>query len=260
MNILFVGDIVGACGRNIFLNSLPEIRLQENIDAVIVNGENAAHGRGISQNISDAFFDAGVDVITMGNHVWNNNDIFKIFQTSNRVIRPANLPESNPGSGSAVFEAKGEKVGVINLIGRVFMEPCDSPFYAAKREIVLLREQGCNIIIVDMHAEATSEKIAMGWYLDGSVSAVVGTHTHVQSADEKILPKGSAYITDVGMTGPYYSVIGTKRQIIIERFTTGLPQKFEVADGGGQFNGVIIDIDEQSGKSNSIKRISFTDF
>ncbi len=260
MKILFTGDIVGSCGRAMFLSSLPEIRLQNDIDMVIVNGENAAHGRGISKIVADSFFDASVDVITMGNHVWNNKDIFSILNETSRVIRPANLPSENPGKGSVAVDIGGIKVGVINLLGRVYLDPCDNPFDAAIREVQNLKDEGCNIIIVDMHAEATSEKVALGYFLDGKVSAVVGTHTHIQTADEKILPKGSGYITDVGMTGAYHSVLGMDRKIIIDRFVTSLPQKFELADGGAQFNGVILDIDEKSGKCRSIKRLSFTDF
>ena len=261
MKILFTGDIVGVCGRDIFLSSLPEIKLQNDIDMVIVNGENAAHGRGISQIISDSFFDAGVDVITMGNHVWNNKDIFDILKTTSNVIRPANLPSSNPGKGSVCLNIGDVKVGVINLLGRIYVDlVCDNPFEAAEREIQSLQKQGCSVIIVDMHAEATSEKMALGYFLDGKVSGVLGTHTHIQTADEKILPKGTAYITDVGMTGPYHSVLGMDKKIIVDRFVTGLPQKFELAEGGAQFNGVILDIDEESGKCRNIKRLSFTDF
>lgn len=260
MRILFVGDIVGACGRGIFLSLLPEIRLQQDIDMVIVNGENAAHGKGITANISDDFFDAGVDVITMGNHVWNNKDIFEILEYNKRVIRPANLPKSNPGGGSVAVEVGGIKVGVINLLGQVYLDPCDCPFEASEREIARLKEQGCGIIIVDMHAEATSEKAALGWFLDGQVSAVLGTHTHVQTADEKILPKGTGYITDVGMTGAYNSVLGMDKSIIVERFVTKLPQKFQLAEGNAQLNGVIMDIDEADGKCKKIERLSLNDF
>ena len=226
---------------------------------VIVNGENTAHGKGITLNISEELFEAGVDVITMGNHVWDNKDIYQILDYNSRVIRPANLSAAAPGRGSTVCEAGGVKVGVVNLLGQVFMDPCDNPFAAAEREIALLKEQ-TDIIFVDIHAEATSEKMAMGWFLDGRVSAVLGTHTHIQTADEKILPKGTAYITDAGMTGAYYSVLGMDRKMIVDRFVTKLPQKFTLADGGAQFNGVVLDIDEASGKSRGITRLSFTDF
>lgn len=260
MKILFTGDIVGSCGRDIFLSSLGEIRLQNDIDMVIINGENSAHGRGISRTICDDFFDAGVDVITMGNHVWNNKDIFEILQDTPQVIRPLNLYEGSPGKGSVIVNIKGTKVGVINLLGRVYLDPCDNPFVAAEKETKALKDAGCSVIIVDMHAEATSEKVALGHFLDGKVSAVLGTHTHIQTADEKILPKGTAYITDVGMTGAYHSVLGMEKNIIVERFLTGLPQKFELAEGGAQFNGVIMDIDEKSGKCLKIERLSFKDF
>ncbi len=259
MKILFVGDVVGAPGRDMLYSALGEIRSQRDVDMVIVNGENAAHGKGISRIICDDFFDAGVDVITMGNHVWQNKDIFKILETEKCVIRPANLSKNVPGNGSVSVKIGDTLVGVVNLLGRVYLDPCDSPFDAATCEVEKLKDEGCSVIIVDMHAEATSEKMALGWYLDGNVSAVLGTHTHIQTADEKILPKGTAYITDVGMTGPYYSVLGMDRKIIVDRFVTGLPQKFELADGAGQFNAVMLDVDEASGKCRSIERISFAD-
>lgn len=259
MKILFVGDVVGSVGREMLYSALDEIRSQSEIDMVIVNGENAAHGKGISRVICDDFFEAGVDVITMGNHVWQNKDIFKILETEKCVIRPANLASGVPGNGSVSVKVGGVLVGVVNLLGRVYLDPCDSPFEAAVREVQKLKDEGCSVIIVDMHAEATSEKMALGWYLDGSVSAVLGTHTHIQTADEKILPKGTCYITDVGMTGPYYSVLGMDRKIIVDRFVTGLPQKFELAEGAGQFNAVIMDIDENSGKCRKIERVSICD-
>lgn len=259
MKLLFVGDIVGACGREVFYRQLPQLRQEHSIDMVIVNGENTAHGKGITLNISEELFEAGVDVVTMGNHVWDNKDIYQILDYNPRVIRPANLPAQAPGRGSVVCEVGGVKVGVMNLLGQVFMDPCDNPFAAAERELALLNEQ-TNIVFVDLHAEATSEKMAMGWFLDGRVSAVVGTHTHIQTADEKILPKGTAYLTDAGMTGAYYSVLGTDRKVIVDRFVTKLPQKSVIADGAAQLNGVVLDIDEASGKSRSITRLSFTDF
>lgn len=258
MKILFVGDIVGACGREAFYRHLPGLRQEHALDMVVVNGENAAHGRGLTLNISEEFFEAGVDVITMGNHVWDNKDIFQILDYNPRVIRPANLPAGNPGRGSVVCEAGGVHVGVLNLLGQVFMDPCDSPFAAAERELEALRKQ-TDVILVDLHAEATSEKMAMGWFLDGRVSAVVGTHTHIQTADEKVLPKGTAYITDVGMTGAYYSVLGTDRKIVVDRFVTRLPQKFALADGAAQLNAVVLDVDETTGKSRSIVRIAIAE-
>ncbi len=260
MKILFTGDIVGACGRDIFLSSLPEIRLQNDIDMVIVNGENSAHGRGMSSTVCDSFFDAGVDVITMGNHVWDNKDIFNILNDTSRVIRPTNLATTTPGHGSVAVSVGDVKVGVINVLGRVYLDAADNPFEAAERELEALKKQDCRIIVVDMHAEATSEKVALGYFLDGKVSAVVGTHTHIQTADEKILPKGTGYITDVGMTGAYHSVLGMDKKVIIDRFLTGLPQKFELADGGAQFNGVILDVDEANGQCKDIKRLSFKNF
>lgn len=259
MKILFAGDVVGSVGRASLYSALDEIRSQKSIDMIIVNGENAAHGKGISRVICDDFFEAGVDAITMGNHVWQNKDIFRIFDEETSIIRPANLSSAVPGKGSVSIRVGDVLVGVVNLLGRVYLDPCDSPFDAADREVEELKKKGCSVIIVDMHAEATSEKMALGWYLDGRVSAVLGTHTHIQTADEKILPKGTAYITDVGMTGAYYSVLGMDRGIIVKRFVTGLPQKFELADGAGQFNGVLLDIDETSGKCRKIERLAFAD-
>lgn len=259
MKILFVGDIMGQCGRRMLFKSLDVLYRKYEFDAIIVNGENAAHGKGISVSICNDFFSMGINGITMGNHVWNNSEIYKIIDSGENIVRPANLSRLCPGRGSMVIEAANKKIGVLNLLGRVGMQPpCDCPFEAADREIKKLKQQ-TDIIIVDFHAEATSEKVAMGYFLDGRASAVLGTHTHIQTADEKILPKKCAYITDVGMTGAYTSVLGMDKDIIIKRFTTGLPQRFEPADGGAQLNGVIIDIDD-NGDALDITRINITDF
>lgn len=249
---------MGQCGRRILINSLDKLYRKYNFDAIIVNGENAAHGRGISCAICDEFFSIGIDAITMGNHTWNNNDIYKIIESGQNIIRPANMSNLAPGKGSIVINVGNKKLGIINLLGRVSMEPCNCPFEAAEREIEKLKTQ-TNTILVDFHAEATSEKIAMGYFLDGKVSAVVGTHTHVQTADEKILPKKCAYITDVGMTGAYTSVLGMDKDIILKKFTTGLPMRFEPADGGAQLNAVFIDIND-NGEAENIERINITDF
>ena len=259
MKLLFIGDIVASCGRNMLAKNIDQIRNSFHIDMVIVNGENAAHGRGLTFNIAEELFEVGADVITTGNHVWNNKEIYSILECNPNVLRPANLPESNPGKGVVIYELGNRKVGVINLMGRTFMEANNCPFEAADRAIAQLRQQ-TNVIFVDFHAEATSEKMALGWYLDGRVSAVVGTHTHIQTADEKILPQGTAYLTDAGMTGAYYSVLGMERKIIIERFRTHLPQRFELADGAAQLNGVVVDIDDESGHALEIQRINLTDF
>lgn len=257
MKILFVGDIMGNCGRTMLFKSLDRLYRSFGFDALIVNGENSAHGRGITKTICSEFFNIGVNAITMGNHVWNNKEVFKAFDEYDSIIRPANLNKSLPGTGSTIFEAaNGESVGVINLIGRVSMEPVDCPFEAADREIEKIKKH-TDTIIVDFHAEATSEKVAMGYYLDGRVSAVVGTHTHIQTADEKILPNQTAYITDVGMTGPYNSVIGMGKDEVIQKFLTGLAPRFEPAEGMAQFNGVVIDT--ESGKAKKIERINIVE-
>lgn len=257
MKILFIGDIMANCGRNMLFKTLDKLYQKYKFDALVVNGENAAHGRGISKTICEEFFNIGINVITMGNHVWNNSEIFKVIDYNPNLIRPANLKKSAPGAGSVVVDINGERLGVINLMGRVSMEPCDCPFEAADREIEKLKKE-TNTILVDFHAEATSEKIAMGYYLDGRVSAVVGTHTHVQTADEKILPNQTGYITDVGMTGAYSSVLGMDKDIVLKRFTLGLPQRFEPAEGKGQLNGVIITTNE-NGSCSMIERINIVE-
>jgi len=255
MRILFLGDIVGRPGRTIVKNILPDLRKTENIDIVIANGENAAAGSGLTPKIADELLESGIDVLTSGDHVWKKRDIYDYLKVSSRLVRPANYPQGAPGRGSTVVtDEKGRKVGVINLIGRVFMDAVECPFLSAKKEIEKVKTE-TGIIIVDIHAEATSEKVAMGWYLDGKVSAVLGTHTHVQTADEKILPGGTAYITDSGMTGPYDSVIGRDKNFIIEHFLTQLPIRFEMAENDIEMHGVIIDIDDNTGRATAIQRV-----
>jgi len=255
MRILFIGDIVGHPGREIVRKQLRSFREAENIDAVIANGENAAGGSGITPAIAEELLDAGVDVLTSGDHIWKKREIYDYLEKSGALIRPLNYPKGAPGSGSTLVDIPGVgKLGVINLIGRVFMDAVDCPFTAAMAEVEELLKT-TPIIVVDIHAEATSEKVAMGWYLDGKVSAVVGTHTHIQTADEKILPGGTAYITDCGMTGPYDSVIGRDKDLIIRRFVTQLPTRFEMAEEGVEMHGVIIEIDETTGKAADIKRV-----
>ncbi len=255
MKILFVGDIVGSPGRKAVAELIPKIVKKEKIEFVIANGENAAGGSGVTPKIAKELLDSGIDAITSGDHIWKRREIVEVLDEYPNILRPANYPPGVPGLGAnAVKTRGGDSVGIINLVGRVFMEAVECPFRQAKDEIDQI-QKGTNIIIVDFHAEATSEKIAMGWYLDGLVSAVLGTHTHVQTADEKILPQGTAYITDVGMTGPHDSVIGRKKEQILTRFITHLPTRFEMAEEDVQLNGVILDIDEGSGKAKSIKRI-----
>lgn len=254
MKILFIGDIVGKPGREILKEKLGQIVKNNQIDLCIANCENVAGGFGVTLEIIDFLEREGVHFFTSGNHIWDKKEIYKVFESKETVIRPQNYPEGVPGRGfTTIKTGSGVNVGVLNLAGRIFMDQMDCPFRAADKALASLKKE-TNIIIVDMHAEATSEKIAMGWYLDGRVSAVLGTHTHVQTADEKILPNGTAYITDVGMTGPIHSVIGMKMEIALSRFLTRIPKKFEPASGDAQFNGVIVHIDENTGKGISISR------
>lgn len=255
MKILFIGDIVGNPGREAIRKLLPELKKEHSLDFVIANAENSAGGSGITPKTAVDLFDAGVSVLTSGDHIWKKRDIFDIINEEERILRPVNLPIGAPGQGWGIFKTdKSLKVGVINVQGRVFMEALESPFHTVKAAQEEISEQ-TKIIIVDIHAEATSEKIALGWYMDGLVSGVFGTHTHVQTADERILPKGTAYISDVGMCGPCDSVIGRKIEDVLDRFLTSVPRKFEVAEGNVQLQGVVVDIDEKNGKANSIIRV-----
>jgi len=253
MKILFIGDIVGSPGREAVKKLIPEIRKEYAIDFVIANAENAAGGSGLTGRISAELFDAGISVITAGDHIWKKSDIFEIIGRDPRILRPINFPAGAPGEGMGVFEAApGIRVAVINVLGRVFIDALlDCPFKAS-RQAAETALKDTPIIIVDIHAEATSEKIALGWYLEDICSAVVGTHTHIQTADEKILPKGCAYITDVGMTGPYASVIGRRVEDVLKRFLTSIPTRFEVATEDIQLHGAVIDIDEKTGRAKSI--------
>ncbi len=255
MKILFIGDIVGAPGREAVKQLLPGLVREYGLGFVIANAENAAGGSGITAKVADELFAAGVDVLTSGDHIWKKSEIFEIMNTDRKILRPANYPPGAPGKGFAVFSSKeGVRVGVLNLLGRVFLEPLECPFKTALAACEALKKEA-RIIIVDMHAEATSEKIAMGWFLDGKVSAVLGTHTHIQTADEKVLPKGTAYLTDVGMAGPYDSVIGRNKESVLSRFLSALPTKFEVAEGDIQLHGAVVDIDDTTGAARSIVRV-----
>jgi metallophosphoesterase (TIGR00282 family) len=234
---------------------LPGLVEEHQIDFVIANGENAAAGFGLTPAVLDNLFELGIDVVTSGNHLWDKKDILPRLKKEPRLLRPANYPPEVVGTTFGVFEdKKGRKVGVFNLLGRVFMLAVDCPFRIADQVIAELKKE-TDIIIVDMHAEATSEKVALGWYLDGRVSAVIGTHTHVLTADERVLPKGTAYITDAGMTGGFDGVIGMEKEPIIEKFLTQLPTKFEVAEGDVRFNGVVVEVDEQSGRAKTVHRV-----
>ena len=254
LKILFIGDIIGKPGRKILKSCLDEIINQEEIDLVIANGENAAGGFGITYDVSQELLSSGVDVITLGNHTWDNREISRVLEEEPKVVRPANYPEDTPGQGYYITEtAKGILVGVVNLLGQVFLEPLRCPFRVADDCVNKLKKK-TNIIIVDFHAEATSEKMALGWYLDGRVTAVLGTHTHIPTADERILPKGTGYITDVGMTGPIDSVLGISPEIVITKFLTKRPIRFEVASGPIKLDSVLIEINEY-GLAIDIKKI-----
>jgi len=259
VKVLYIGDIFGEPGRRALARSLPRLVAQGQIDIVIGNGENAAGGFGITPELAEELFDLGLAVITTGNHAWDKKEILDYFPREPRLLRPANYPSGVPGYGSVVVEsAGGEKLGVIQLMGRAYMPTLDCPFQVVKKEMAALKQRTVTVI-VDMHAEATSEKMAMGHYLDGEVVAVVGTHTHVQTADEQILPKGTAYVTDIGMTGPLHSVIGVKKELAIEKFLTGMPRRFEVASGPTVFCAVLLDLDARLGKALSIERIRIID-
>jgi hypothetical protein len=260
MKILFIGDIFGRPGRTIVKERLPGLVGEHSIDLVIANGENAAAGFGITPPLAEELFEMGIDVLTTGNHVWDKREIVEFFKLADgnphsparRVLRPANYPPHMPGWG--IYEGRKGKIdyAVINLQGRVFMAANDDPFRVADQ---LLKDIQSKVVLVDMHAEATSEKASMGWYLDGRVSAVIGTHTHVPTADERVLPKGTAYITDVGMTGPFESVIGVKRELIIEKFLTNMPMRFEAATGDVRLCAVVMDCDETTGRARTIQRL-----
>ena len=256
MKILAVGDIVGNCGVKELKRRLKKIKEEKKIDFVIVNGENSAEGMGITEKNFRDILEAGANVVTMGNHTWGKKDIFK-FIDNPQIIRPANYPEGVPGKGYQLFKCLDKKICVINLIGRVDINILtENPFLIANK-IIEKNKKDVDIIIIDFHAEATAEKIALGYYLDGKATAIFGTHTHVQTADEKILPNGTGYITDIGMTGPKNSVIGMNIGASIKRFETTLPERYRVAEGEAIFNGVIFNIDDESNKVRKIERINF---
>jgi metallophosphoesterase (TIGR00282 family) len=259
IRLLFIGDIVGRPGRELVRRGLVSLVTHHDVDLVIANVENAAAGFGVTPEIADELLQCGVDVMTGGNHSWDKKEILPYFDEQPRLLRPANFPTGAPGRGVYVARARGGRpVAVINGMGRVFMTPIDDPFRVLDAEIEAVRQEA-RVIFVDFHAEATSEKVAMGWHLDGRVTAVVGTHTHVQTADERVLPGGTAYITDVGMTGPHDSVIGVERSAILARFLTGRPQRFETATENPRLNGVVVTADESTGRALSIDRISVSD-
>lgn len=245
MNILFIGDVVGRPGRNHLSKNLSSLIKEHEIDFTIINGENSAGGVGITKSTYDELLGMGADVITLGNHAWAKKEVFDFIEEADRLVRPANYPKGTPGKGYQIVEKSGKRIAVLNLCGRVYMDCMECPFRTADDILETIKDKA-DIIIVDFHAEATSEKLAMGWYLDGRVKAVLGTHTHVQTSDERILPGGTAYITDVGMTGPKDSILGVDRDIVIRKFVTGMPARFEVAGGETVLGAVRIALDENN--------------
>ncbi|SDN30212.1 TIGR00282 family metallophosphoesterase [Alkalicoccus daliensis] len=258
MRIMFIGDIVGSPGRDIWKTYAARIRSKFHQQVTIVNGENAAGGKGITKKIYHELLESGADMLTMGNHTWDKKEIFDFIDGAEKMVRPANFPPGTPGEGIRYLKINKQTVAILNLQGRTFMPAIDCPFQKAD---LLVSEAGkvTKNIFVDFHAEATSEKQAMAWYLDGRVSAVIGTHTHVPTADERILPQGTAYLSDVGMTGPYDGILGMEKDVVINRFLTNLPARFEVSKGREQLNGVYFDIDENTGKATLIKRVHISE-
>jgi metallophosphoesterase (TIGR00282 family) len=255
LNILFIADIVGRPGRWAVSQVLPDLKKTHQIDFTIANVENAAGGFGLTKEIARKIHSYGVDCLTSGNHIWDRKDIYPYLNEDQRILRPANYPPGVPGRGAGTFESKeGHRVGVLNLQGKVYIKEIDCPFRMADKEIKTLKEQ-THVIIVDVHAEATSEKMALGWYLDGKVSAVLGSHTHVQTADEAILPNGTAFVTDAGMTGAHDSVIGINKEDAIARFLTQIPRRFTIAKKDIKFSGVLVQVDPDTGKARRIDRI-----
>ncbi|MBU8877909.1 TIGR00282 family metallophosphoesterase [Bacillus sp. FJAT-29790] len=259
MNILFVGDVVGSIGRDMIKEYVPKLKDKYRPQITIINGENAAGGKGITEKIYRGFLEVGAQAVTLGNHTWDNKEIFEFIDKAKYLVRPANFPEENPGKGIVYLKYNTEEIAVISLQGRTFMPAIDCPFRKAD-ELINEARKRTPFIFVDFHAEATSEKQAMGWYLDGRVSAVIGTHTHVQTADNRVLPEGTAYLSDVGMTGPYDGILGVEKEVVMKRFLTGLPVRFEVPkEGRTQLSAVLIDLDNKTGKAKKIERIIIND-
>ena len=259
MNLLFIADIYGAPGRKAVRDLVPDIVSSMGINFVIGNVENSAAGFGVTKDILEELKGLGLEAMTSGNHIWDRRESLPLLDTEPLLLRPHNYPDGVPGTGSKLFTSRdGVKIGVLNLMGRVFMRELLCPFRVADQEVERLRDLGAQIIILDFHAEATAEKVALGWYLDGRISALLGTHTHIQTADERVLPKGTGYITDAGMTGPYDSVIGVRKELAIQKFLTLLPTRFEPATGDVRLNGVHLDVDEATGLCRHIERISLS--
>lgn len=254
MRLVFIGDVCYKPGRRFLSQRLKSILKEYEAGFCVVNGENSAGGKGINNAIANEIFDAGADVITTGNHIWAKKEVFNFIDSEKRVLRPLNYHKNNPGRGYIIIEKDGKKLAVVNLSGRVYMEHCNCPFEAMEEILPELKKE-TKALLVDFHAEATSEKAAFAWNFDGQISTVVGTHTHVQTSDERILPFGTGFITDAGMTGPYEGIIGADREVIIKKFTTGLPGFFTQQKGRCQINGVFLEIDENTGKCTQIERI-----
>jgi metallophosphoesterase (TIGR00282 family) len=258
VKILFIGDIFGRPGRDIAQRAIPALTAAHGIDLVVANVENSAAGFGVTGDIAETILRYGVDVMTSGNHVWDKKEVLEYIPRQPRLLRPANYPAGVPGRGSWVGMTRtGEPLAVINVMGRVFMSPLDDPFAVVLKEIDAVRAKA-RVIVVDFHAEATSEKVAMGWHLDGRVTAIFGTHTHVQTADERLLPKGTAYLTDVGMTGPHDSIIGVTVEAALGRFVNGMPARFEAATGPARLNAIIITADPATGRAVAIERLNLS--
>ena len=255
LKVMLVGDVIGHSGRRAFCKITPKLRKEKAIDVVIVNGENSAGGKGFTRKSLDELYRGGADVITSGNHVWDKRDVLEFIDQEPFLIRPANYPEGTPGKGWCSYPFKAKNIGVMNLSGRAFMPPLDCPFQKVE-ELLHEMQDECDIIFLDFHAETTSEKIAMGWYLDGRVNGVVGTHTHVQTADEAVLPQGTGYIADVGMTGPIESVLGVKAELVIKKQISKMPVRFDFADGPCKLDCILFDIDEKTGLTRSTERFS----
>ena len=259
MKIMFVGDVVGHNGRKAFRKYTPELRAERGIDVVVVNGENSAAGKGFTRKSLDELYQGGADIVTSGNHVWDKKDVLEFIDQEPFLIRPANYPGDAPGKGWCVYPFKAKNIGVMNLSGRAFMPPLDDPFQKVE-ELLREMQKECDLIFLDFHAETTSEKIAMGWQLDGRITGMVGTHTHVQTADACILPQGTAYITDLGMVGPWNSILGVKTEIILQKFTTAMPCRFDLEESGPMvYSALIVDIDDATNRTTGVERIMITE-
>ena len=254
MRIMLVGDVVGRAGRRAFRTITPQLRSEKSIDVVIVNGENSAGGKGFTRKALDELYAGGADVVTAGNHVWDKKDVFAFVDDEPFLVRPANYPDGTPGKGYCIFPFKAANIAVMNLSGRSFMPALDCPFQKADEILAEIGGQA-DVVVLDFHAETTSEKLAMGHYLDGRADIVVGTHTHVQTADEQILPGGTAYITDLGMVGAHDSILGVRKEIVIQKFRTGMPVRFDMAEGAAEYAAVIVDIDPSGGRTPQIERV-----